>query len=288
MAEKPKNYGWYTIFGHNFHWVELLKLGAIALFGLIVAAILLYFTIGEQLRSGEMSTMSDVEETVLNIEELSPLEKFFDRYLADSGMAAIQSIRATGIYTVNDLEFELTFLAKSPRSYKQTMQLGDRLIEVGYDGQEAWIEQSHEMIEVSNEPLMRLNQMLAIMESAIPCLAWDHEFDNTEAGYELMPDSVFEGHDCYVIKNLRLIDGVAVYHFIDKNTLFEHYRRASVQIDERRFKDVELYYGRDDESIPRGLPDRIELLVDGVSFYKVHFNTIEVNAGLPNFLFRKN
>ena len=101
-----------------------------------------------------------------------------------------------------------------------------------------------------------------------------------------MPEAEWNRHPCTVIKNNSLIPETAVYHYFDKETGFEHYRRASIKVDERRFKDAELFFSEPLEDA-YGLPSKVELLVDGRVSYKIAFDKILVNQGLPNFLFEK-
>ena len=158
---------------------------------------------------------------------------------------------------------DFTFMAKRPRLYRQKLSKGDHLVEVGYDGSEVWFNQSHEVVDSQDAALMTLNRTLAILESTIPCLAWDYDIEKPLGGLELMPESEWEGHECFVVKNTKLLADTPVYHYMDKATGFEHYRRASVEIAPGRFKDVELFY---DPPLPGAvypIPSGIELLLDG-------------------------
>lgn len=161
------------------------------------------------------------------------------------------------------------------------------MVEVGYDGKEVWFEQSHDIVDVSDPSLMKLNRTLAIIESTIPCLAWDYDIEKPLDGLELMSESEWQGHECFVVKNTKLLVDVPVYHYIDKTMGFERYRRASIEIAPGRFRDAELFYDLPLTGAAYPIPSGIELMLDGRLFYKVSFDTVDVNKGVPSFLFER-
>lgn len=217
--------------------------------------------------------------------DVDPLRLFFENYLDQSRFNEVETIRATGVYDVNDIVMDFTFMAKRPRLYLQRLEKGGHLIEFGYDGEEHWFRQSHQVLDRDDPELNALNQTLAILESTVPGLAWDYEIEKPLDGLELLRDSEWRGFPCYVVKNTKLLGGSPVYHYIDKERMFERYRRASVEIGPNRYKDVELFY---DPPLPETgypIPSGIELLLDGRLYYKVSFDKVYVNQGIANFLF---
>lgn len=281
-----------SVFGQSYPRAEIFKLGLIALFFILMsvfAGAFLYLDWRDQQlqKAVKMEAVEQMEVEAAKLKELEdPLKSFFGRYLQQTGFDQVESIRAVGEYTVNDITMQLTFLAKRPRLYKQSLRIKGRLIEFGYDGVDVWFEQSHGVVDSSDVDLMNLNKALAILESTIPCLAWDYDAESEVNDFELMPDAIWQGHACRVVKNTGLISGSPVYHYIDIETGFEHYRRASIQISDKRFKDVELFYSQPLKGSSYSVPSGIELLLDGQIYYNVRFETVEVNKGIPTFLFR--
>lgn len=294
MKNKNKRETYVFIMGHAFPRSELIKLVTIALLVfLMLAAGAGYFYFdwleGQKKRAENVEDVLEFEEeAALAKAELNPLKSFFETYLKQTSFDQVDSIRAVGPYEVDDVKMELTFLAKRPGLYRQSLRLNDLLIEFGYDGEEVWFSQTHEVVDSADPDLMNLNKSLAILESAIPSLAWEYDPKVPITEFELMPDIVWEGDDCYVIKNTGLLEGIPVYHYIDKATGFEHYRRASVQIAPKRFKDVELFYDPPLADSKYPIPGGMELLLDGRLYYKVEFESVRVNPGLLNYLFEKS
>lgn len=248
MKDKYKPETYVFIMGQSFPRGELIKLSLIALFlllALTVGGVLYYLDWRETqlLRAANREKVDAFQEEVeLEKVTIGPLKQFFEDYLQQTKFDEVDSIRAVGAYKLEQDEMEITFLVKRPGLYRQTLSMESLLLEFGYDGETVWLTQSREVIESSNLELLKLNKLLATLESSIPCLAWSYDPKEPITQYELMPETSYDGHECYVIKNTELLPGMAVYHYIDKESKFEYYRRASVQISPRRYKDVELFY----------------------------------------------
>lgn len=279
------------IFGQSFPRSEIVRLCVILGFVIVMTSIgatylYLDWREGVEMREEKFEEQQRLEEIAAE-QEVDPLRKFFEDYLKQTRFGQVDSIRAVGVYDVNEIVMDFTFMAKRPRLYRQKLRKDDSLVEVGYDGKEVWFEQSHDIVDVSDPSLMRLNRTLAILESTIPCLAWDYDPDNPLEGLELMSESEWQGHECFVIKNTNLLDDVPVYHYIDKAMGFELYRRASIEIAPGRFRDVELFYDPPLAGAVYPIPSGIELMLDGRLFYKVSFDSVDVNKGVPSFLFER-
>lgn len=289
---KPNDIEPYVfIFGQSFPRSEIVRLCVIAGFAILMLTIgagylYLDWREGVEMREAKFEEQQRLEE-IAAAQEVDPLRKFFEGYLVQTRFSEVDSIRAVGVYDVNEIVMEFTFMAKRPRLYRQKLRKDDNLIEVGYDGEEVWFQQSHDVVDSSDPSLMKLNRTLAILESTIPCLAWDYDIEKPLDGLELMSESEWQGHACYVVKNTKLLDEAPVYHYIDKAMGFERYRRASIEIAPGRFRDVELFYDSPLAGAVYPIPSGIELLLDGRLFYKVNFDTVDVNKGVPTFLFER-
>ncbi|MGJ8653869.1 MAG: hypothetical protein ACSHX8_11390 [Opitutaceae bacterium] len=287
---KEKLESYYFIFGQSFPRGELIKLAVIALLLFSALSIGGYFIYKDWAESND--TKLEKLEAAAELEadapqSLSPLSLFYERYKEQAHMNEVQSIRALGQYEVGEIVMDLEFLAKRPSLYKQRISVQNHVIEFGFDGEDVWFRQTEPpLIDISSESLQRFNKSLALLESTIPCISWLFEDEIAAEVLEIMPDAVWNRRPCTVIKNNSLIPETAVYHYFDQETGFEHYRRASIKVDERRFKDAELFFSEPLEEA-HGLPSKLELLVDGRVFYKITFDKILVNQGLPNFLFEK-
>lgn len=292
MSDKPDNYEWINILGNTVHRSEFYKL---LFFAFVVLSVILglatYFVwpilFPEPTKSAEVIEAEQAEAVeVITEEEVDPLELFFEQHFAATRYNEIESIRASGTYSSGEVEMEIVFLAKNPHFYKQTLVYKNTKIEAGYDGAQLWYAQSHPVVDVSDASLLKLNRALAMLECAIPCLTWEYEKgEESQGDFQLMAEDVWNGRQCLVVKNLGLLDS-PVYHYIDAETGLELYRRSSVAIDERRRKDVELFYLPALEDSDYTLPSGYELHVDGVLYCTAQFDKIEVNRGLPDFLFQ--
>ena len=291
MNKKPDNYEWIFIFGQSFHRAELYKLVAFTLVALsTVFGVLAYVFWGyffpEPIRDVAVVEAEQIEATeVITKEPDDPLDIFFENHFAATRYNDVESIRALGTYTSGEIELEFKLLAKNPHFYKQTLTYKDRVIEAGYDGERLWYKQSHQILDESDAALLKLNRSLAMLECSIPGLTWEYEKgEEAEGDFQLMPDEVWNERDCLVVKNLGLLD-TPVYHYLDKETGLELYRRSSVQIDARRRKDVEIVYAAPLEGCEYPMPSGFELWLDGVLYCTAKFDKIEFNKGLPDFLF---
>jgi len=297
---KNKNESYVFILGQSFPRVELIKLGFIAFLVVLIpmgGGVFWFLDWREQqlARPGKLEETSLIEESaVLAKAETDPLEVFFQDYFALTRLDRVDSVRALGAYEAEGLSLDCTFLAKRPRLYRQTFRRDATEIKYGFDGEQVWISQNPEaldgkdskMLNGKDSELTTLNRHVVLLESAILCLAWGYGSKVVDPAFECMPDAVWNGHACYVIKNTGLIKGSAVYHYIDKITGFEWYRRVTVQVAVGRSKDVELLYDLplDDSEYP--LPSGMELRLDGVLRHNVNFTRVQVNMGLASFLFR--
>jgi len=292
MKNKDDIETYVFIFGQSFPRSELIRLGLIVFLIVLIltgGGIFFYLDWREQqlVRAEKSEEVSLTEEAAaLEKAEMDPLKLFFQEYLALTQLDGVDSIRAVGVYDVEGVVMDFIFLAKRPRLYLQTLRQDSQEIKFGFDGTQVWFSQTDEQVDTTNADLMNLNRQLALLESAIPCLAWDYDPKGANTTFERMPDIVWEGNPCYVIKNTGLIERTPVYHYIDKVSGFERYRRASVQIAPRRFKDVELVYDEPLADSEYPLPSGMELLLDGRLYYNVNFTQVSVNMGIASFLFR--
>jgi hypothetical protein len=288
MSQPPKKSEWIFILGNPVHRTEFYKLlffGFLALS--VVVGIGLYFAWGSLFSVRNVETEIAREEAVEAMETkgLDPLETFFQQHFAATRYNEIESLRASGTYSSGEVEMKLAFIAKNPHFYRQTLVYKAAKVEAGYNGKKLWYSQSHEIVDDSDTSLSVLNRALTMLECAIPCLSWEYEKGlEGKQSFEIMDDEVLDGRECFVIKNLGLLDS-PVYHYIDKETGLERYRRCTVKIDERRRKDVELFYLPPLEGSEYPLPSGYELIVDGVLYCTAKFDKIDINQGLPNFLF---
>lgn len=179
-----------------------------------------------------------VEEKELRAQD--PVRLFIENHFAVTRYNEVNSIRAVSTYTAGDVVMDFTLLGKQPRFYKQTLEANERIIEAGFDGKELWYRQNYPLLDQADEGLLKLNRALAMLECSIPCLAWEYEEEGlveeraqSTAGFQLLPETPWNGKLCQVVKNLRMLD-TPVYHYFDTDTGLELYRRASVTIDERR------------------------------------------------------
>lgn len=288
MSDKPDNYEWINVFGNTIHRTEFYKL---LFFAFLACAVVvgsgLYLTWDYFFPTRSEVTEADQEQAVEVITEevVDPRDVFFEQHFAATRYDEVESIRASGTYTSGEVQMKIVFLAKNPHFYKQTLLYKDVKVEAGYDGTQLWYKQSHAVVDDSDEALTKLNRALTMLECAIPCLTWEYEKSaEAKENFQLMGDETWDGRLCSVVKNLGLLES-PVYHYIDAQTGLEVYRRSSVLIDDRRRKDVELFYLPPLEGLEYALPSGFELMVDGVLYCTAMFDKIEVNRGLPDFLF---
>ncbi len=291
MSEKPDGYEWIFVLGYPIPRGEFYKLLFFGLSALsILIGLVVYFCWGfffpEAARDeAVVEAEQEIATEVITEETKSELDLFFEDHFAATRYNEVESIRAVGTYRSGDVVLEFTLLAKNPHFYKQSLQYENKLVEAGYDGTALWYRQSHPILDESDEGLLAFNRSLAMLECSIPALTWEYEKgEDSMAEFQLMPNEMWNRRECLVVRQVGLLDS-AVYHYLDKATGLEVYRRSSVKIDERRRKDVELIYSAPLEDAKYLIPAGFELLVDGVLYCTASFDKVEVNVGLPNFLF---
>ncbi|MEM8867416.1 MAG: hypothetical protein AAGC73_04030, partial [Verrucomicrobiota bacterium] len=103
---------------------------------------------------------------------LTPLEQLLERHLEATGFDDLTSLRVDGVYKSKDVEMEVRLQARSPGLYRQTLQYGDVIIDVGMVENELWLDQTHPVINMEDTKLGLVNQVVLRMEASIPSLAW--------------------------------------------------------------------------------------------------------------------
>lgn len=295
---------WVTILGHPFHRDELVKLLIIGfLFILVVGGTVGYFiwkVFDDQKRFREIVAEEEVaaeerEFTFLpnQLAEAvveSPVEHFLFSHFAATRFNEVKSIRAIGTYTSGEVELEFTLMGKHPRFYKQVLKGYGKVLEAGYDGNELWYRQSDQLLDTNDESLTKLNSALAMLECSIPCLAWEYNTEGdkevNELNFELLPEVEWNGRPCIIVKNFSMLEN-PVYHYIDKDTGLELYRRSLVRISERREKDVEIFFKEPMEDLEYPITSGFELWIDGKLHATASFDKVEVNRGIANYLFEE-
>lgn len=295
MAEKPIRSDWVIIMGQSFHKVELLKLCIIFLLGLLlvigIASFLLYDYLIITEEEAELVEVHEVSKQGPEVEQ-HPVEYFIEQHFLKTRYNEVNSIRALGTYTAGEVVMDFELLAKQPRYYKQVLKANGRTVEAGFDGHTLWFQQDYPILDEEDKTLLELNKALAMLECAIPCLAWEYENGVTERGseilsaFEILPETIWNERPCIVVKNTQLLH-YPVYHYIDKETGMELYRRALVVVGERRQKEVELFYAEPLEGLKYPIPAGFELFVDGHLFCTAAFDRVEINRGLMSYLFKK-
>lgn len=201
--------------GHSFHKMEFLKIIIFVMVAVIIASgIGVYFLY-------DYMTVRVEEEELLEqhiafadqpIEAPDPVEAFLKNHFAVTRFNEVNSIHARGSYRMGELEVDIELLAKQPRYYKQIIRIGDRVLEVGFDGEELWYKETARILNTDDPAYLELTTVLAMLECAIPCLAWEYE-NGIEAkeitifeDFEILPDAEWDGRDCFIVKNMRLLD----------------------------------------------------------------------------------
>lgn len=298
MNKKPISSDWIVIWGQTVHKMELMKLGCVLglliLTGGVVAAYLGHYY--RQAHEEKLAKVEQQRETTLGERKQSakePVQRFIDTHFAKTRYDEVNSIRATGTYTADGVVLDFKLFGKQPRFYKQVIEANGRKIEAGFDGNALWYRQNYPLVDKADEGLRALNRALAMLECAIPCVAWEYEKEGliekreeSPASFQLLPEADWNGKRCQIVKNLRMLD-TPVYHYFDSETGLEVYRRASVTLDARRQRDVEIFYKEPMGDLEYPIPSGFELWVDGRLFCTVQFETMEINRGLMNYLFQE-
>lgn len=292
--KQPGKSEWIFVFGHPIHRTEFYKL---LFFGLstvvLLCGLVLYFCWGllfpaPARASAVVAAESAVATEVITEFSKTELDLLFAQHRAATRYEEVKSIRAVGSYTSGEVEMEFTLFAKFPHFYKQSLKFVEGgLVEVGYDGTELWYHQTVAVLDESDAALMALNRSLVILEGSIPALVWaSGSAGGSTVEFELMPDAEWNGRECRVVRQIGLLE-VPVYHYIDTITGMEVYRRCTLAIDGRPPRQVELMYAAPLEGADYPIPAGFELWMDGVLYCTARFDQIDVNVGLPNFMFQE-
>lgn len=296
MDKKPADYDWVIIWGHAFHKYELRKIAVIGLlfasvfFGVVGYFVYQYVVVTPAQQAHYEAYVESREAPSSN---QSPVEVLLEQHFAATGFDRVNSVRALGSYRYGEVVMDFELLAKQPGLYKQVLRLNGRRIEIGYDGDAFWLQQNHPIVDESDPALMRLNQLLALLECSIPAIAWTYEdaLANEEPEvlryYSLEPEAIWRGRRCLVVRNTRLCEW-PVYHYLDYETKLEVYRRTTLSLSEGVSKQVELIYSDPLEASDYPLPAGFELWVDSQLYCAVSLDRYEVNRGLAGYLFKQS
>jgi hypothetical protein len=282
---QPQPNDYVIILGHPCLKTELFYMGTFALVAISVLVGSGFYVLNDS----HIQNQQAAEARASAKPDLSPLDEALHLHLATTSYGSINSIRAVGSYSSTHNTLEFTLLAKKPHYYRQTLVDATFEVRAGYDGDSLWLEQTHEVVDQGDPALLYLNKAAAIMECAIPALAWEYtksqDPNNLSRGdLHRVNDAQWAGEKCMVIKNDGLLES-PVFHYINASTGLEVYRRASITIAEGRTKEIGIVYSEPVADSSYMLPSGYELRIDGVLFSTAHFDRVEVNQGLHTYLF---
>lgn len=217
----------------------------------------------------------------------SSLVKLLERHIQAMQFGDLDSLIVNGSASADTVTCDVTIMAHRPNLYKlKTEAVGaDYTSQYGYDGQQGWFKQdSVELDQDAVEFFMRV----ALFESSVAHLAWSYQSDEAlEFGLdkvlERLPDEHWQGQACAVVVS-RSILPFPIYHYIDKQSSEEVYRRAQV-LKGTELVNLEIHFASSEAQLSPRLPMGYELYFDGELHDTVKFTKVRENRVLLSSLF---
>jgi hypothetical protein len=140
-------------------------------------------------------------------------------------------------------------------------------------------DQNSTLINSEDERLAEINKVLMVMECAIPLPAWLYVDPANNHYLKRKYDETYNGRECAVVENTVFKDTI-IRHYIDLTTGQELSRQSEVngyrlRVDYEELKEVKDVY----------LPTGYQIFLNDSFVFKATFDSIQINRGLPSFLF---
>ena len=215
------------------------------------------------------------------------LKVLLEKHLKATQLGELDALLVNGTAAAETVRCEVSLMARRPNLYKlKTEAVGaEYTSQYGYDGQQGWFRQdSVELDEVNVEFFMRV----ALFESSVAHLAWSYQSDESlelglDAVLECLPDEQWQGRTCAVVMS-RSILPFPIYHYLDRQSYEEVYRRAQV-LKGTELVNLELHFAPSGSGSSPRLPMGYELYFDGVLHDTVTFTRVRANRVVLSSLF---
>ncbi len=215
---------------------------------------------------------------------LSPLAQILEKHLRATQLDEVRDFIAQGSFGGELSNHKIVLKARAPNLYKFKTEYAapGMVVEFGYDSEFAWIKDSRLVMGKSN-PETDTFVSIAIMEASFAHLAWSYgSLAAQEYGLntvlEWCPSEIWHGRECDVVRSYGLLP-ITMYHYIDKATSREVYRRAKFANAADEMVEVGIEYSPPDESAAYALPMGYRIFIDGklhdtVEYTEVRFNRV--------------
>lgn len=195
------------------------------------------------------------------------------------GFNKINSLLIQGEMFDGHTSVNLKMMAKPPESYFQLLEMDNKELKVTFINGKLEYDQNSALINTEDERLAGINKVLMVMECAIPLPAWLYVDQTNNLYLKRKYDEIYNGRECAVVENSVLKDTI-IRHYIDLATGQELSRQSEVKGDRLRVDYEELK-----EVTDVFFPTGYQVFLNGSFVCKATFDSIQINRGLPTFLF---
>ena len=199
-------------------------------------------------------------------ESRTPLERLLEQHLAATGLDKVNSYIVEG-FVGAEADYAIVLMGRAPNLYKfkTKYQASGGIVEFGHQPQGAWLRENRS--ELNREAALYF-ATLSVIEGSFNHLAWSYlSVEAAEFGLdsvlELQASETWQGKECAVVYSHGILP-VGMYHYIDKQTYREVYRRAEISNAAGEMIKVGLHYDPPTEATELvAFPAGYELHVDG-------------------------
>ncbi len=286
LSLKPKK--WIYIFGQPYNLrVLILQIAVVVLIIATVAGA--YFYTNREIAESRDNIGGKLAEPesqiVYNEGSEIPLFKALDNIMlfheSTLGYNKIHSLLVQGNMFDGQATVEMKMMAKPPETYYQSLELDNRTLRVTFIDGKLKYDQNSALINQEDERLAEINKILMVMECAIPLPVWLYADPTNNFYLTRQYDEVYNDRECAVVANKILKDTI-IRHYIDLKTGQEISRQSEVNGYRLRVD-----YGELEEIKGVFFPRGYEVFLNDTFVCKAEFDSIQINRGLPEFLFER-
>lgn len=233
------------------------------------------------------ATPEEAELDIGGIISEDPLEQVVLRHFAVTNIDDVTTLKLNaslqmGANPQPENMHEVVFYFRRPNFARRVMMHGDLRFDMGFDGNEIWAQQVGSNGAVRKVDNISEKQRAQFKEAArIGSYLWKYE--QAPERFSLHRDTMIDGRMCYVVEYEDEKERVLTY--IDTKDYYEIAREQHPKNAEDAIAFMRMTEHTEKNGVV--MPMKIETSSNGEVFSKVAIDHMEINAGVPSYIFNE-